>query len=93
MGVFWKRTSKEGAMAGMITGIVFTAAYIIYFKFINPSANNATNWWFGISPEGIGTLGMLFNFVVTYVVTKMSPAPPEEIQELVESLRYPAEQK
>ncbi|PLX43471.1 MAG: cation acetate symporter, partial [Deltaproteobacteria bacterium] len=89
MGVFSKRTSKEGAMAGMIVGIVFTAAYIIYFKFVNPGANNASNWWFGISPEGIGTLGMLFNFVVTYVVSKVTPPPPEEIQELVGSLRYP----
>jgi cation/acetate symporter len=63
MGIFSKRMNKEGAIAGMITGLTFTASYIIYFKFINPSINSAENWWFGISPEGIGTLGMVFNFL------------------------------
>ena len=65
MGIFSKRMNKEGAISGMITGLFFTSSYIIYFKFINPSANSSENWWFGISPEGIGTLGMLFNFVVS----------------------------
>ncbi len=63
MGVFNKKTNKEGALTGMVIGIVFTAGYIIYFKFVNPAANNPQHWWFGISPEGIGTLGMIFNFV------------------------------
>jgi cation/acetate symporter len=65
MGIFSKRMNKEGAISGMITGLAFTASYIIYFKFINPSANSAKNWWFGISPEGIRTLGMLFNFIIS----------------------------
>ncbi len=89
MGVFNKKTNVYGAMTGMIVGIIFTAGYIIYFKFVNPSANVAANWWFGISPEGIGTLGMIFNFVIMYVVSKVTPEPPQEIQDLVESLRYP----
>jgi cation/acetate symporter len=89
LGIFHKRMNKEGAIAGMLTGIVFTAAYIVYFKFINPAANTPDNWWFGISPEGIGTLGMIFNFVVALVVQKMTGEAPEHIEDLVESLRYP----
>ena len=76
-------------LSGMIVGLVFTASYIIYFKFVNPEANVAENWWFGISPEGIGTLGMLLNFVVTVAVSRMSAKPPEEIQDLVDRVRYP----
>jgi cation/acetate symporter len=90
MGVFNKKTNVYGAMSGMIIGIVFTAGYIIWFKFMNPASYNVpANWWFGISPEGIGTLGMIINFVVMYVVSKLTPEPPQEIQELVESLRFP----
>jgi len=81
--------NKEGAIAGMLTGLIFTAAYIINFKFINPGDNNPEHWFFGISPEGIGTIGMILNFVVSFVVSRITPAPPEEIQELVDSLRYP----
>jgi len=91
MGIFWKRTTKEGAMLGMISGIVFTAAYIIYFKFVNPGANVAANWLLGISPEGIGTVGMLINFAVTWVVSLMTKEPPAKVQSMVESLRYPRE--
>ena len=64
MGVFWKRATKEGAIAGMASGIVFTAAYIIYFKFVNKPFNNADHWFLGISAEGIGMIGMMVNFVV-----------------------------
>lgn len=91
MGIFWKRTTKEGAIAGMLSGIIFTSAYIIYFKFINPSANVAANWWFGISPEGIGGIGMMINIVVTYLVSKMTKEPPIEVQRMVTNLRYPRE--
>ncbi|HZV47129.1 MAG TPA: sodium:solute symporter family protein [Thermodesulfovibrionales bacterium] len=91
MGVFWKRTTKEGAILGMISGIVFTAAYIIYFKFVNPDMNKAQYWLWGISPEGIGTIGMLINFVVTYVVSKITKEPPKAVQDMVASLRYPRE--
>ncbi|PWW81432.1 MULTISPECIES: sodium:solute symporter family protein [Prosthecochloris] len=89
LGIFYKRMNKEGAIAGMLTGITFTAAYIIYFKFINPAANVSENWFLGISPEGIGTVGMIINFAVSFIVAKITPAPPEDIQELVDSLRYP----
>jgi len=89
MGVFNKKTNVYGAMTGMIVGILFTAGYIIYFKFVNPAANTPANWLFGISPEGIGTLGMLINFALMWVVSKVTPEPPMEVQELVASLRYP----
>ncbi|MGY8652274.1 MAG: sodium:solute symporter family protein [Verrucomicrobiia bacterium] len=90
LGIFSKRTSKEGAISGMLTGILFTAGYIIYFKFINPAANIPENWLFKISPEGIGTIGMLLNFAVTMTVTRFTAAPPESIQDEVERLRYPS---
>ncbi|MBE2209607.1 MAG: cation acetate symporter [Saprospiraceae bacterium] len=89
LGIFDKRTNMPGAMAGMITGIVFTAAYIIYFKFINKAANTPDHWFMGISPEGIGTLGMVINAVVTLVVSRMTPAPPLKVQEMIESIRVP----
>ena len=89
MGVFNKKANKEGALAGMFVGIVFVAAYISYFKFINPAVNNKDGWWFGISPEGIGTVGAALNFITMWVVGKFTPEPPQEIQDLVGSLRYP----
>ena len=89
LGIFHKRMNKEGALSGMVVGIVFTASYIIYFKFINPAANVSDNWWFGISPEGIGTLGMIFNFVVAFTVHKVTGDAPENVQDIVESIRYP----
>jgi cation/acetate symporter len=89
MGIFVRRMNDKGAIAGMLAGITFTAAYIVYFKFINPAANTADNWWFGISPEGIGAIGMLINFLVAFTVFKFTKAAPKEIQELVESIRYP----
>jgi cation/acetate symporter len=89
LGIFNKRMNREGAISGMIVGIVFTAGYIIYFKFINPPANVPENWFLHISPEGIGTLGMLLNFAVAVVVSWFTPAPPEEIQQLVEDIRVP----
>jgi cation/acetate symporter len=89
LGIFSKRTNMAGAVSGMVVGIVFTASYIVYFKFINPAANVSENWWLGISPEGIGTLGMLLNFAVTITVSRFSKEPPAEIGELVESVRLP----
>ncbi len=92
MGIFNKRMNKWGAIAGMLTGLVFTMGYIIYFKgvFIEPMAENkAENWLFGVSPEGIGTVGMLLNFAVAWVVSKVTAPPPEHIQHLVEDIRVP----
>jgi len=89
MGIFYKRMNKEGAISGMLTGLVFTSLYIIYFKFINPDASNAENWWFGVSPEGAGTIGMALNFVVAYVVSQFTNAPPQDVQNMIERIRVP----
>lgn len=89
MGIFMKRMNDKGAIAGMLAGITFTAAYIIYFKFVNPAANVPENWLFDISPEGIGTIGMVINFVVAYIVFKFTQEAPAEIQQMVEDIRYP----
>ncbi|MFT7623982.1 MAG: Na+(H+)/acetate symporter ActP [Myxococcota bacterium] len=78
LGIFSRRTNREGAISGMLAGIGFTAAYIIYFKFINPAANTAEHWFLGISPEGIGSVGMVVNFVVTTTVSRFTPPPPAD---------------
>jgi cation/acetate symporter len=88
LGIFSKRTSKEGAIAGMLAGILFTSSYILYFKTMNSSAG-PDEWFLGISPEGIGTIGMIISFTVTLVVSSMTPAPPAEVQESVERIRGP----
>jgi len=89
MGIFSKKMNKEGAIAGMVTGITFTAGYIIYFKFISPELNAPANWLFGISPEGIGIVGMLVNFVVAALVLKVTADTPVEVQQMVDSIRNP----
>jgi cation/acetate symporter len=92
MGIFYKAMNKEGAIAGMLSGLVFTMAYIVYFKgiFIEPMAKNeAANWFMGISPEGIGVVGAIVNVVIALVVSKMTAPCPDHIQHLVEDIRYP----
>ena len=89
LGIFSKRMNKEGAISGMLAGITFTAVYIIYFKFVNPSANVPDKWLFGISPEGIGAVGMVINFIVALTVSRFTAPPPIEIQRLVEEIRIP----
>jgi cation/acetate symporter len=91
LGIFYSRMNRQGAVAGMLVGFSFTATYIIYFKFINPAASSAENWWFGISPEGIGTMGTLFNLVVALTVSRFTAEPPEEVQEIVRNIRLPGE--
>lgn len=91
LGIFSKTMNKEGAISGMVTGIVFTAAYIVYFAFMNPEFNNADHWWFGISPEGIGALGMVFNLIVAIVVSRFTQNPPPHIQKMIERIRVPRE--
>ena len=88
LGVFSERTTKEGAIAGMLAGIGFTAGYIVYFKFLAEGAT-AADWWLGISPEGIGTVGMLLNFAVTWAVSQVTPPPPERVREMVRDIRLP----
>lgn len=92
LGIFYTRMNKEGAIAGMITGLTFTFSYIVYFKFVAPELDNAEHWWFGISPEGIGTLGMIFNFIVSLAVSRITPAPPENIRQLVQNIRVPGKE-
>ncbi|MEM9086560.1 MAG: sodium:solute symporter family protein [Pseudomonadota bacterium] len=89
MGIFFKGMNKEGAIAGMVSGLVFTFGYILYFKLLNPAANVADNWLFGISPEGIGVIGMLINFGVAMAVASVTAKTPAEIRKLVDSIRVP----
>ncbi len=89
LGIFYKRMNKEGAISGMLVGIIFTASYIIYYTFINPAADNAEGWWLGISPEGIGTLGTILNFFTAFVVCYFTAEPPQEVQAMVEDIRVP----
>jgi len=84
LGIFDKRTNKEGAIAGMLTGLIFTTVYIIGVKFAG-----MPTWFFSVSAEGIGTLGMIINLIVTLIVSRLTPPPPPEIQALVEDLRSP----
>ncbi|KAI9133043.1 sodium:solute symporter family protein [Acaryochloris sp. CCMEE 5410] len=86
LGIFDKRTNREGAIAGMVSGLLFTTVYILGVKFYDMSP-----WFFGVSAEGIGTVGMLINLVVTLVVSRLTPPPPPEIQALVENLRTPGD--
>ncbi len=90
LGVFDKRTNRQGAVCGMLAGILSTAAYIIYFKFVAPDAG-PEQWTLGISPEGIGSLGMLLNFAVTSLVSRITPPPRAELQDLVDEMRLPRE--
>jgi cation/acetate symporter len=84
LGIFDKRTNKEGAIAGMVVGLLFTLFYIIGTKFYG-----MPTWFFGVSAEGIGTLGMLINFAVTLIVSRLTPPPPADIQAMVEEFRDP----
>lgn len=90
MGIFSKRMNKEGAIAGMITGLLLTMFYILKFKFDLFGGGTKADWWFGISPEGFGTFGMIVNFVVSIVVSRMTAEPPHDVQELVEEIRLPS---
>jgi cation/acetate symporter len=92
LGIFTKRVNRYGAIAGMVTGLLFTAAYIIYFKFGIPFTDiqgTPDQHWFKISPEGIGAIGMLVNFVVAIGVSFVTPPPPAYIGDLVERIRLP----
>ncbi len=86
LGIFSKRANREGVVAGMVVGIVFTASYIVYFKFLGGTEEQ---WFFGISPEGIGTIGMVINFAVSLVVSYLTPEPPEDVQDMIEQIRIP----
>ena len=96
LGIFFKRINKEGAIAGMLTGLIFTYGYIEFFKglFLKWAGapwgtNTAEYWLFGISPEGIGVIGMCLNFAVAIAVSYATKPPPERIQHMVEHIRVP----
>ena len=89
LGIFDKKMNKEGALSGMIIGIVFTAIYIFYFKPQLGGPGLPENYLFGISPEGIGTIGMIINFIVSLIVSRITKPTPNKIKDLVESIRYP----
>lgn len=89
LGIFYKRMNRQGAIAGMVAGFSFTALYIIYFKFIAPELSTPAHWLFGISPEGIGTVGTLINTAVALTICRFTAAPPRDIQQMVEEIRLP----
>ncbi len=96
LGIFYKRANKQGAIAGMLTGLLFTYGYIEFYKGLflkwagSPWGENvAEQWLFGISPEGIGVVGMILNFAVAITVSHMTSAPPDHIQHMVENIRVP----
>ena len=89
LGIFDKKMNKEGAIVGMLTGIIFTALYILYFKPQLGGIGLPEDYLFGISPEGIGTIGMIINFIVSLIVSRLTKPTPEKIKALVESIRYP----
>ncbi|QXP53988.1 cation acetate symporter [Cellulophaga sp. HaHa_2_95] len=96
LGIFDKRMNKEGAIAGMVIGLGLMLFYMLKFKFgIFDGGKEAvdslkSSWWFGISPEGFGTVAMFVNFVFSVVISRMTPAPPENVQDIVENIRIPS---
>ncbi|MGB5322320.1 sodium:solute symporter family transporter, partial [Lutimonas sp.] len=90
LGIFIKRMNKEGAVAGMVIGMLFMLFYMLKFKFDWFGGGTKEEWWFGISPEGFGTAAMMINFVVSLSIAFLTPKPPFEIQELVENIRIPS---
>ena len=96
LGIFDKRMNKEGAIAGMIIGLSLMLFYMLKFKFgifdggKEAVAGLKSSWWFGISPEGFGTIAMFVNFIFSVVISRMTPAPPENVQEIVENIRIPS---
>jgi cation/acetate symporter len=89
MGIFYKRMNKEGAISGMITGLLLMLFYMTKFKFGWFGGGTEADWWFGISPEGFGTFAMLVNFVVSLTVCHLTKEPSKEVQDLVENIRIP----
>lgn len=90
LGIFYKRMNKEGAIAGMVIGVLLMLFYMTKFKFGWFGGGSKEDWWFGISPEGFGTFAMLVNFLVSLMISKFTPAPPDNVQEIVENIRIPS---
>ena len=90
MGIFSKRINSFGAVSGMVSGLIFTLSYIVFFKFISPELNSPDHWFLGISPEGIGVVGMLINFFFAIIISFTTKPPPDEIRTLVNKIRQPS---
>ncbi|WP_298883446.1 sodium:solute symporter family protein [uncultured Polaribacter sp.] len=91
LGIFDKRMNKEGAIAGMVVGLGLMFFYMAKYKLgWFGEKPPASEWWFGISPEGFGTIAMFVNFIISVVVSRLTPAPPENVQDLVENIRIPS---
>lgn len=92
LGIFYKRMNKEGAVAGMIVGILAMVFYMIKYKlgWLDETLPDKSEWWIGISPEGFGTIAMLLNFMVSIVVMQFTKAPPQKVQNMVERIRIPS---
>ena len=92
LGIFYKRMNKEGAIAGMIVGIVTMLYYMLKYKlgWFDDVLPSKSEWWFGISPEGFGSVAMLLNFIVSITIMKFTPPPPQEVQDIVERIRIPS---
>ncbi len=92
LGIFYKRMNKEGAIAGMVVGITSMLLYMIKYKlgWFDEVVPHQNEWWFGISPEGFGSIAMILNFLVSVVVMKLTPVPPDEVQDIVENIRIPS---
>lgn len=90
LGIFYKRMNKEGAIAGMVVGISSMLFYMLKFKFGWFGGGEIEDWWFDISPEGFGTIAMILNFIVSIVIMKFTPEPPQEVQDIVEKIRIPS---
>jgi len=89
LGIFYKRMNKEGAIAGMVVGILLMLFYMMKFKFDWFGGGTKEDWWFGISPEGFGTVAMIVNFIVSLIISSFTPEPPKEVQEIVDNIRIP----
>ena len=92
LGIFYKRMNKEGAIAGMIVGIVSMLLYMMKYKlgWFDDVLPNKSEWWFGISPEGFGSIAMMLNFIVSITIMKFTKAPPQDVQDIVENIRIPS---
>ncbi|MDF4204183.1 cation acetate symporter [Maribacter sp. SA7] len=90
LGIFYKKMNKEGAISGMVVGIVLMLFYMTKFKFGWFGGGTPEDWWFGISPEGFGSIAMIANFIVAIIVLQFTPEPPTDVQEIVENIRIPS---
>ena len=90
LGIFYKKMNKEGAISGMVVGIVLMLFYMTKFKFGWFGGGTTADWWFGISPEGFGSIAMIANFIVAIIVLRFTPDPPSNVQEIVENIRIPS---